>query len=389
MLARLAVAGLAVAALGGCTIIDVHELARDETAGRNNGTPGSAAARDYLIDRLRPLADGLVPGQVGDAAYLQPFAQGTNVVAVVPGTDLADEYVIVGAHYDGLGSSCDRATAEDQICNGATDNATGASAVLQTAWDIAEHPVRRSVVFALWDTEEDGLLGSRHYVNNPLVPLADTVAYINFDIVGANLLPSLRSTTFAIGAETGGAELAARTDAATVNDGLDTERVSAIFGLNRSDYANFIGKSVPTVFFSDATGPCYHTVDDEIGVVDFDKLGKQVRTAQRLTRSLANAATRPSFVADRPLATYADAVALRNVTQRTSDADLARFSPADQAILLDLRTHRHRHRRCRSGCVRRRRRECPPVQGSAGRGRPDPPAVRRLPSLLMHLMSSC
>ncbi len=105
LLARLAVAMLAVAALGGCTVIDVYELSRDETAGRDNGTPGSALARDYIIDRLRPLADGLVPGQVGDAAYLQPFAEGTNVVAVVPGTDLADEYVIVGAHYDGLGSA--------------------------------------------------------------------------------------------------------------------------------------------------------------------------------------------------------------------------------------------------------------------------------------------
>ena len=63
-------------------------------------------------------------------------------------------------------------------------------------------------MLALWDAEEDGLLGSLRYVGHPLVPLASTVAYVNFDILGADLLPSLRDVSFAIGAETGGAALA-------------------------------------------------------------------------------------------------------------------------------------------------------------------------------------
>ena len=107
---------------------------------------------------------------------MQPFPGGTNVVAVIPGTDLADEYVVVGAHYDHLGNSCrvPPGSPTDTICNGATDNATGVAAVLPIARSIAAQPTkpRRSVVLALWDSEEDGLLGSLFYVQNPLVPLA-------------------------------------------------------------------------------------------------------------------------------------------------------------------------------------------------------------------------
>ena len=99
---------------------------------------------------------------------------------------------MVGAHYDHLGSSCPTAVAGDTICNGATDNATGVAATLAIGRAIAAQskPPRRSVILAFWDREEDGLLGSQFYTQNPLVPLADTVGYVNFDIQGANLLPT-------------------------------------------------------------------------------------------------------------------------------------------------------------------------------------------------------
>ena len=68
--------------------------------------------------------------------------------------------------------------------------------------------------------------------------------------------------------------------------------LSTIFGQGRSDYVSFLGASVPSVFFTDATGPCYHTAQDEIDIVDFDKLDQQIAIALRVTRDLANAATR-------------------------------------------------------------------------------------------------
>ncbi|MGH9230041.1 MAG: M28 family metallopeptidase [Acidimicrobiales bacterium] len=325
----------------GCSplVRDVHSLASDAMGGRDNGTEGSALARDYIIDRVDDFAVGLDPSRPGAEAFTQPFAGGTNIVALIPGATLPDEYVIIGAHYDHIGTSCRSADAADDICNGATDNATGAAAVLSIGEKLARQRggPERSVILALWDREEDGLLGARHYLANPLVPVAQTVAYINFDIQGANILPSLRSTTFAIGAETGGDALEAAVERAVGRLGrLETHQLSWIFGQGRSDYLPFIQARVPTVFFSDATGPCYHTAQDEVGVVDFRKLRHQVRNAHRLARTLAAGETTPSFAPGTPLATYDDALALQAVADRAM-SDLDRFAPAQQDQLLAFR----------------------------------------------------
>ena len=162
----------------------VETLASVDLAGRDNGTPGSVAAQDFLIAQLSEFAQPLVPGATGPDAYRQAFDLGTNLLAVIPGSDLADQYVIVGAHYDHLGSNCTDSGAADSICNGATDNATGVAAALALGRSIvgAEQAPRRSVVIALWDAEEDGLLGSADYLANPVVPIAQTVAYVNFDM---------------------------------------------------------------------------------------------------------------------------------------------------------------------------------------------------------------
>lgn len=331
----LCVVAVAVCAvLCGCTQYDVARLAGDQTAGRDNGTPGSALARQFLIGELKRVSTGLNTAATGDAAYTQTLPGGTNLVSVIPGTDLADQYVVVGAHYDHLGSSCQYKSTGDQICNGATDNAAGVAAVLAIARSIAAQPVkpRRSVVLALWDAEEDGLVGSRYYVDHPLVPLADTVGYVNFDIQGANLLPSLRNTSFAIGTETGGPRFEEIVRSAINAQTLDTETVSSIFGQGRSDYVPFLGGRVPIVFFSDATGPCYHTNDDEIGVVDFGKLDQQIAIALRVTRGLASTDTPPTFVPNTPLATYADAVVVSRVMELVA-RNRDRFSAADQETL--------------------------------------------------------
>jgi hypothetical protein len=335
----LSVVAVAVCAvLCGCAQYDVGRLAGDATDGRNNGTPGSALARQFLIDQLKPISAGLNMAASGDAAYIQTLPGGTNVVSVIRGTDLANKYVVVGAHYDHLGSSCQYKSAGDTICNGATDNAAGVAVVLAVARSIAAQPVkpRRSVVLALWDAEEDGLVGSRYYVDHPLVPLADTVGYVNLDNQGSNLLPSLRNTSFAIAAETGGPRFEEIVGSAIGAQTLDTETVSSIFGQNRSDYASFLAKQVPSVFFTDATGPCYHTNDDEISVVDFGKLDQQIAIALRVTRGLANTDTPPAFVPNTPLATYADAVVVSRVMERAWRSR-DRFSAEDQETLARVR----------------------------------------------------
>jgi hypothetical protein len=173
-----------------------------------------------------------------------------------------------------------------------------------------------------------------------VVPLANTVGYINFDIQGANLLPSLKNFTFAVGAETG-VGLPTFVDQATSGATLDYRRLSYIFGQGRSDYVNLVSHGVPTVFFSDSTGPCYHTNADEIAVVDFAKLEQQSRTAYDLTVALANTTSPPVFMSPNPaLATFADAVILDEVLT-AGLADLGLFGPADQTQLLQIQAEIH------------------------------------------------
>ena len=89
-----------------CAVINVDNLAADSLNGRDNNTPGSVTAQNYLINLLSGFgAPGLNTGATGNDAYRQTFPAGTNILALIPGTDLAHEYVVIGAHYDHL-SGC-------------------------------------------------------------------------------------------------------------------------------------------------------------------------------------------------------------------------------------------------------------------------------------------
>ncbi len=319
---------------------DVRALASDAFQGRDNGTPGSVLAQNYLIKQLKGYSVGLDASRSGDNAFKQTFTGGMNILGLIRGRKLPNEYVIVGAHYDHFAPGhCRAKVPGDDICNGATDNATGVAAVLSMGRKILRREggsLRRSVILALWDREEDGLLGSAYYVSHPIVPLAQTVGYVNFDIQGANLLPSLRKISFALGAETGGPRFQSIVQHAIGGGPLHTQRLSSVFGQGRSDYVNFINKRIPTVFFSDSTGPCYHTTQDEADIVDFGKLRQQSSIAFKVTRRLAQARHVPTFVAGTPVATFNDAVALARVTN-TGLPDLGRFPEPQRSQLLKWR----------------------------------------------------
>ena len=329
--------------LAGCQGLraDVEHLASDATQGRQNNTPGSALARGYIIDQLKRVSTGLNTAASGDAAYTQAIPEGTNVVSMIRGRTQPHSYVIVGAHYDHLGrageTECQQKSS-DQICNGASDNASGVSAVLALARAASKSSLRprRSIVFALWDREEDGLLGSKTYVSHPLVPLADTVAYVNVDGIGVNLLPSLRNTTISIAAESGGPRLQNIVNRAISQGPLDVLRVSGLFGEGRSDYQSFLDAHIPSVFFTDSSGGCYHTTDDDPAIVDYRKLKLQTFVIGRVLRRLANARRTPAFTSDAPVVSYQDAVEVRRAVARGT-ADLGLLTPADQAAVRTFR----------------------------------------------------
>lgn len=327
----------AAAAVAHAVEADVEQLAADALEGRGSGTAGGAAARELLIDALEEIGPGLDETASGREAYQQHFdGVRTNLLALIPGGAKADEFVIVGAHYDHMPPGECR-NLGDEICNGATDNAAGVAVVLAIgrALRALPAPPARSVVLALWDGEEIGLLGSNHFVANPLVPLADVVTYVNFDIQGSNLAPSVREMSFAIGAETGGPLLKALTQDAIDAVGLDTRPLSVVFGQLRSDYVAFHLNLVPIVFLTDATNACYHTSADELDVVDFGKLARQSEIGFRLVLGLAEDPQRPVLTPPAALTTFDDLVAVSDLLTRGL-ADIDHVFPAYQDDLVTL-----------------------------------------------------
>lgn len=185
-------------------------LAADELAGREAGYPSGRIATAYIEAYFRTL--GLEPWN--GESYRQPFEayrkerqkKGrytvhpdsiavlkkevhqrlplTNVMARIEGKN-PNEIVVMGAHYDHLG--VDLLLDGDKIYNGADDNASGVSAVLQIARAFLESGVKpeRTIIFALWDGEEKGLLGSEHFVLT-YPDLSKIKGYINFDMIGRN-----------------------------------------------------------------------------------------------------------------------------------------------------------------------------------------------------------
>ena len=328
---------------------DVEWLADDAREGRYPGSQGWLDTQDYLIDQLEPIAEGLVDAP-GRAAFLHHFTLTipvlspdelllANVVAAIPGSDLADEYVIVGGHYDHLPSWRCSAVNGDDLCNGAMDNAAGTAAVLAIARAVASLPAppRRSIVFALWDAEEYGLKGSEYFVKtDPLVPLEDVAAYVNLDLIGANLAPSLRDTSFAVGAESGGELLVQMTRDAIAEVELDIRLISRLFGQGRSDYAWFdTTANVPFVYFGDSTNACYHSGGDEIELVDLGKLADQAEAAFRLVLALAEADEPPSWASGTQPSYYEDLVVVSEVLTKAL-ADIEHLPANWQQTLIDL-----------------------------------------------------
>ena len=166
----------------------VEVLADDVYEGRGAGSRGGHAAAKYLLEQLK--ADGATPaGENGE--YEQSFKDGCrNLLVLMPGDDplLGNEVIVVGAHYDhvGYGKSNNSFGPTGQIHNGADDNASGTSVLLEMiqAFAISGLKTRRSILFAFWDAEENGLVGSRYWIAHPTLPIEHVKLDITIDMVG-------------------------------------------------------------------------------------------------------------------------------------------------------------------------------------------------------------
>ncbi len=166
----------------------VEILADDVYEGRAAGSRGGHAAAAYILRQLKSY--GLTPAG-SDGSYVQTFGDDwRNILALKPGNDpqLKDEIIVVGAHYDhvGRGSRKTSMGTIGEIHNGADDNASGTSALLETIEAFANSGLttRRSILFAFWDSEERGLVGSRYWTAHPTLPLDRVNLAITLDMVG-------------------------------------------------------------------------------------------------------------------------------------------------------------------------------------------------------------
>ena len=231
-----------------------------------------------------PLADLNVSGEV---VVKRTTADTRNVVAALPGVGPhADEWVVVGAHYDhlGRGQLGHRFGPVGSVYPGADDNASGTAAVVELAARLkAAGPLPRSVLFALFSGEEEGLVGSAYFVQHPPVPLDHVVAMLNMDMVGR-----LRGGQLQVGGDATAAAFDPMLAAAVAGTGLHT--VPCPFGrggLGPSDHQSFAAVRVPVLFLFTGLHADYHRPTDTADKINYPGLDQVVTIAQRLVDGMA------------------------------------------------------------------------------------------------------
>jgi hypothetical protein len=275
-------------------------LASDARLGRDTPSRGLEEAAAYLAQQHA--ISGLAPGGE-NGSFIQRFAyDGTmvpNVVAILPGRDpeLRDQVVVMSAHMDHVGIG--QPVNGDSIYNGADDNASGTSALVEVARALAALPPesrpRRTVLFLHVSGEEKGLLGSRWWVQNPTIPIERVVANINVDMVGGDAFPD---TVAVLGAEYSSlGPVAHGVSAEHPELGLTTSRdlwpEEQLFF--RSDQLNFMGEGIPALFYFAGLHECYHRPCDDIDFVSTDKVARVATLLAYTVLEIANDQERPEW----------------------------------------------------------------------------------------------
>ena len=214
-----------------------------------------------------------------DGGYIQEFGAGyRNVLAVVPGSDplLKDEYILIGAHIDhvGYGSRLNSNGGIGRIHNGADDNASGVSGVLEIVEGLSRltSPLPRSILFAFWDGEEKGLLGSQHWADHPTVPLDRIKLAFNLDMIGR----LSNDTVTVYGSRT---SVGLRQRLVRSNEGSALKFNYDFKNRDDSDHFTFFRKKIPYLMIYTGEHPDYHRPSDDADRINYEGM-------ERITRLL-------------------------------------------------------------------------------------------------------
>jgi hypothetical protein len=284
-------------------LADLSYLAADAREGRGVGTQGLEEAGAYLAKAFAAI--GLAPGAPGNT-YYQPFtiapdapiaihsdAGGKsirNIIGVLRGRspERRGEAIVIGAHYDHLGyggfGALDAPDSTGKVHNGADDNASGTTGLLEVARRLVGRKLDRTIVFVAFSGEELGALGSDYYVKHSTVPVDSMMAMLNMDMIGR-----LRNAKLIVTGAATAKEFPALLD--SLNDAGDAPRFdlrASGDGWGPSDQASFFAVKRPVLQFFTDLHPDYHRTTDDADKINIVGLEQVADYVADLATALAN-----------------------------------------------------------------------------------------------------
>ena len=270
----------------------VDYLSDDAFEGREAGSRGGRAAGGYLVQQLEKRK---LRGMGASGSYYQLFGKGYgNILAKLEGSDpvLKSEVVIVGGHYDhvGYGNRTNSFGPFGYVHNGADDNASGVAGLLEVIDAFLKSGIepRRSILFAFWDGEEKGLIGSKHWVANPTVPLDRVGAVFNLDMIGR--LKGNKLEVYGTRTARGLRRLVSE------NNGESPLELDFSWEMkSNSDHHTFFTKSIPVLMFHTGLHDDYHRPSDDAHLVNSEGMQSAARLLFRVVLSLTEEDQLASF----------------------------------------------------------------------------------------------
>ena len=290
----------------------VRYLASQELGGRYPGTAGDTLASEYIVEQLRSLKLKPVVKGKKKTGYYHNFTYGKdvertthNILAVLPGKDkqLKNEYIVVGSHYDhlGLGGQGSGSRRPDTlgVHPGADDNASGDAVVLELAKYFKKVRSPRSIIFAFFGAEEQGLVGSKQFLewmkqaDNQRKNLPDSlkgiVAMVNLDMVGR-----MRDNAMSVSGTGTSSGFKAMAEAAAEQTSLNISCTPDGYG--PSDHASFVAQEIPVLFLTTGGHMEYHTPDDVPSTLNYDGMQQTLDFSKELITRLASMPTTPDYI---------------------------------------------------------------------------------------------
>ncbi|WP_264530737.1 M28 family peptidase [Flavobacterium sp. N502540] len=294
----------------------LYIVASDEMEGRETGSKGQKKAGLYMIGQYKKHGISFpkgatdyyqhIPASFLNARRNENLPDSENIWAYIEGSEKPDEVLVISAHYDHVGVK------NGDVYNGADDDGSGTVAVMEMAKAFAKakkdgHGPKRSILFLHVTGEEHGLHGSRYYSENPLFPIANTIADINIDMIGRRDVEHEKTNNYVyvIGAD----RLSSDLHNIVVAQNEKYTKIDLDFKFNdpkdpnhfyeRSDHYNFAKFGIPSVFFFNGVHEDYHRKGDEPEKIEYDALTKRTKLAFSIAWELANRSDRP--VVDKPI----------------------------------------------------------------------------------------